>query len=446
MADGSDGIDGTRFRLFPEPGFIPTFRRPSVVTVSSPAGSLGPGPHDNRMYAIEPLGKNLPYGLGLTPYGRSFMSLPPWSGDIVPPAEPDEEGHFDYLTPHDPGFATAHAFGSVRFVLDVWERYFGRPVRWHFSDDYERLEIGVLHGFPNAQAGYGFLELGDFKGDDGITRPFALNFDVIAHEVGHLLLYSTIGLPTALGETPEFYGFHESAADMASLLAVAHFDALIDDLMEQTCGNLYLLNRLNRIGALSKNQQIRLASNRLQMRDLAGRSVDEHLLSQPLTGALWDTWVDLFHEDLLDYGLISRSVEELADEIEYHEELDRLIQPDFDAAYADDPAGFKQAFAKARDQMGRLLAGTWRALGPQRLDYGGLVDLLLRVDDRLNNGRFNRIIARNFALRDIGDYSESLVLGGKASHSNSSRVVRPDRERRLRHLSYRERRAIARGE
>lgn len=446
MAEPGKCVGGTRFRLFPEPGFIPRYRKPSLVTVSSPAGSLGPGPQDDRMYAIAPSGKIQPYGVALSPYGRPFMYLPPWPGRIEPPAEPDDEGHFDHLAPGDPGFATAHAFGSVRFVLDVWERYFGQAVPWHFRADYRRLEMTLLPGFANAQAGYGFLELGDFEGDDGITRPFALNFDVIAHEVGHLLLYSTIGLPTPRGETPEFYGFHESAADMVSLLAVAHFDALIDDLMAQTRGNLYLLNRLNRIGALSKSEQIRLASNRLQMRDFAGRSVDEHTLSKPLTGALWDVLVDLFHEELLRRGLIARSVEELADEAEYRDEFDAAIQPEFDAAHGDDPEGFKRAFAVARDQMGRLLAGAWRSLDPHHLNYGELARLLMSVDERVNAGRFNLIIARNFALRDIGDRSVSLALGGKESHSNSSRVVRPDRGRRLRSLTYRERRAIARGQ
>lgn len=446
MADHGRHPGGTRFRLFPEPGFIAAFREPSVVTVSSKAGTIETGPQDARMYAIEPLGKTLPYGLGLSPYGRSFMYLPPWRDDIATPAEPDREGHFDHLRPGEPGFAAAHAFGAVRFVLDVWEGYFGHKVPWHFAADYPRLEIGLLRGFPNAQAGYGFLELGDFKGEDGVTRPFALNFDVIAHEVGHLMLYSLVGLPTPRGETPEFYGFHESAADLVSLLAVAHFDALIDDLMQQTRGNLYVLNRLNRIGALSKNKQIRIASNRLQMRDLAGRPVDEHELSEPLTGALWDTWVDLFHEDLLRCGLITRSVEELADEVEYQAKFDPIIQQEFDTAYADDPIGFKHAFIRARDQMGRLLAATWRKLRRQRFGYPDLAHFFLAIDERQTDGRFKPIIERNFALRDIGDYSDSLALGVKGSHSNSSRVVRPDRGRRLRSLSYRERRQIARGQ
>ncbi len=125
------------------------------------------------MYAIAPIEKTRPYGFTLTPSGVSHVYLPPWNGAIEPPPAPDPEGHFDHLRPQDPGFLTAHAFGSVRFVLDVWERYFGDGVPWHFAADYPQLEITVLPGFENAQAGYGFLELGDFTADDGVNRPFA---------------------------------------------------------------------------------------------------------------------------------------------------------------------------------------------------------------------------------------------------------------------------------
>jgi hypothetical protein len=444
MADGPRG-GGTRFRLFPEPGFIPAFREPSVVTVSSPAGSLGPGPQDRRMYAIAPLGKRQPYGMARTAYGRPFVYLPPWPGDIEPPAEPGPDGHFDHLRPGDPGFAVAHAFGSVRFVLDVWEGYLGHPLRWHFAEDYDRLEISLLPGFPNAQAGYGFLELGDFAAEDGIARPFALNFDVIAHEVGHLVLFSEVGLPASEGETPEFYGFHESAADLVALLAVAHFDALIDALMEQTHGNLYVPNRLNRIGALSVHRQIRMASTRLQMRDLAGRAVDEHLLSEPLTGALWDIWVDLFHEGLVDRGLIAQSVEELADEIEYHDDLESLIQPDFDAAYGDDPQGFRDAFAAARDEMGRLLAATWQRVVPEGFGYGEVAELMARAGERLPDGDQSRtIIRRNFSLRDIDANLIPIDPEIKPDHGSGSRVLRPKSLDRTVRLSYRERWGIAR--
>jgi len=81
-------------------------------------------------------------------------------------------------------------------VLDIWERYFGRPIEWHFARDYRQLEIVIRPRVDNAYAGYGFLEVGAHPMPDGTLAPFALNFDVMAHELGHLILYSTIGVPS----------------------------------------------------------------------------------------------------------------------------------------------------------------------------------------------------------------------------------------------------------
>ena len=54
--------------------------------------------------------------------------------------------------------------------------------------------------------------------------PFSLNFDVIAHELGHLILYSTIGRTTAATQQGEYYGFQGSGADMSALIASLHFE------------------------------------------------------------------------------------------------------------------------------------------------------------------------------------------------------------------------------
>ena len=124
------------------------------------------------------------------------------------------------------------------------------------------------------------------------------------------------------------------------------------------------------------------------MRDLAGRPVNEHLLAQPLTGALWDTSVDMFHESLVARKLISRSVEELADEVEYNDDLE-TDPARFDAAYADDPEGFKRALSKHGIR--------WAAPGGHVASPGSTAPLLSRSrssaprDRReLNRGRFAR--------------------------------------------------------
>ena len=223
MAGFDPAKRGTRFKLFPQPPFgspVPL----ETVWVSSPVGSVGPGPADKRMYAIDPLCSKRPYGINYGPFGTPFTYFPPWTGPIAPPVLPDGDGHFDYLEPDMPGFELAHLFGCVRFTLDVWEGYFGRPVPWHFRAGYDRLELTVLPDFPNAQAGYGFLEVGRYITDVGAAAPFSLNFDIIAHEAGHLIIYSEIGEPTPTTAVGEYYGFHESAADLVALLAAAQFE------------------------------------------------------------------------------------------------------------------------------------------------------------------------------------------------------------------------------
>src|SRR5436190_2666243 len=215
-------MEGTRFKLFPQPGFLPDFGRPQTVYVSSPAGSLAPGPSGDLAYAVYPIGKSQPYGTEPYPSIQGNVLLPPWRGDILPPAEPDGAGHFDYLEPGTPQFECAHLFGTVRFVLDIWEGYFGRAINWHFAQHYDRLELTIFPAFNNAQTGYGFIEVGGYR-ENGTYQPFSLNFDIIAHEVGHLIIFGEIGVPDPEAAIGEYWGFHESAADLVALVSSLHF-------------------------------------------------------------------------------------------------------------------------------------------------------------------------------------------------------------------------------
>ena len=119
----------------------------------------------------------------------------------------------------------------------------------------------------------------------GALLPYALNFDVMAHELGHLIIYSTIGVPSPSAERGEYYGFQESAADTTALIAALHFESLITHLLEETHGNLYVFNELDRFAELSPHDEIRLASNDVKLSQFTAGWDDEHKLSQPLTGA-----------------------------------------------------------------------------------------------------------------------------------------------------------------
>jgi hypothetical protein len=416
---------GTRFRLYPQPSFAEALVEPETVSVSTPAGHVGPGPSDRRAYTVYPVGKREPYGIGVNPRDNSIL-LPPWSGPIHPPALPDHQGHFDYLEPGTKQFEMAHLFGAVRFVLDVWESYFQRPVRWTFERDYPRMELSILPGLQNAYSGYGFIEVGGHgKGEDFV--PFSLNFDVIAHEVGHAIIYSELGIPDPEAATGEYFGFHESAADLVSLIASLHFNSVVDDLLLATRGNLYTLNQVSRMAELSPGEEIRISSNDRRLSEFTHGWRKEHELSQPLTGAFFDILVDIFHEQLLAAGLITPFVENLSDQLLATPEYAKVMQGLFDEAFAREPHGFKMALLETRDILGTYLAATWTLIETDHLNYVDVAEVFEEVDRQLNGGGFLRLIRGNFDLRDIGwvKVGPQLQPLGADSHAASVRTLVP---------------------
>jgi hypothetical protein len=425
---------GTRFRLFPQPPFSAARREPETVWLSPPAGSLGPGPSDGRMYVVDPIGKRWPYGAPELP-GR------PWLGLIRRPVMPGPDGHFDHLPVGSREFEAAHAYGVIRFVLDAWEPYFSHPIPWPFARHYERLEISLFPALDNARAGYGFIELGSHFTASGEALPFSLNFDVVAHELGHIIVYSEAGMPAHLAADGEYPGFNEAAADLTALVALLHFESVVRDLLELTSGNLYTFNALNRFAELSENEQIRIAGNGRKLSDFALGWSDEHDLSEPLTGAMFDILVDVFHEQLLERRLIAPEVEDLFDRLEREPGQAGIIQSLFDEAFPADPGGFEEALLDARDYLGLALARIWPRLRPDFLTYADVGDAFLEVDRELSGGRYQRAIASNFLWREIGlvRVGPRLTPPDARSHLFSPRTFVPEEGPALARMPYRER-------
>jgi len=441
------GGSATRFRLFPRPPYANPGRPPEIVTISVPPDLIGPGPSDDRLYVIDPVRKNHPYGIVPGPYGTPHLSFPPWRGPTYPPARAGADGHFDRIPIEAPEFAPAHVYGSIRFVLDVWERYFGRPIEWHFARDFDRLEVVMLPAFNNAHVGYGFMEVGANRNADGTVAPFAVNFDVIAHELGHLIIYGTLGVPSRETERGEYFGFQESAADATAMVAGLHFETLVEHLLEDTRGNLYTYNELDRFAELSATEQIRLASNSVTLSQFAAGWDDEHALSQPLTGALFDILVDIFQENLVERGLIARDVADLTEQVKKRPEYAATIQTVFDAAYPGQREGFRAALIEARDYLGVALAETWKRLSPDFFDYEEVATLLLAVDGALSGGRYREEMTESFVWREIGRVKVGPRLSppDKSSHAFSARTLVPEMRQGLPQMSYRERVLLARG-
>jgi hypothetical protein len=407
---------GTRFRLYPQAPVTSAWNRPEIVRVTPPAGSVYPGPADDRMYVADAVDKHLPYDL---------PDLPPYRGPVNPPVPPGPDGHFDYLEPGTRAFMSAHMYGTIRLVLDVWERYLGGAIPWHFAEDFARLELVPVVDWDNAQCGYGFIEAGFARVAGVRSHPFCLDFDVLAHELGHAFIYSLLGLPPADRVTTEYFAFHESAADCTAMIAVLHFDSVVDDLLRNSRGNIYLPNELNRIGELSATEQLRLASHSLTMADVPDRSTpvallsqrDRHTIGLPLTGAVFDVLVEVFQQFLLEEGFIDRELDEMSRQ--GTDVPTELVQNKFDRAYAGRHDAFKAALLDARDYVGRLLAGTWRLLD-WNLTFSGVAAAMLAADVRLTGGAGRNLLIENLRWRDL----ETDLRGSRPIYSRRVAAVR----------------------
>ena len=80
-----------------------------------------------------------------------------FTGPANAPILPGPDGHFDHFEVGTRGFNAAHMYGTLRFVLDIWESYFERKVEWHFSKHFARLDsfpisIGITRNRATASS------------------------------------------------------------------------------------------------------------------------------------------------------------------------------------------------------------------------------------------------------------------------------------------------------
>lgn len=390
---------GTRFRLFAQTPLLEGFEIPETVWLSKKPHEIGPGPADNRMYVVDAIDKQ--------PY--EYPNMPPFLGDVHSPAAAGDDGHFDHLEIGTHQFEAAHMYGTLRFVMDIWECYLGHEIEWSFADTYPYLEIVPWLDWNNAHCGYGFIEAGYRLDDDGRKFPLNMNFDVLAHEFGHAILYSKIGMPTANSASTSYFAYHEAASDMVAIISVLHFDSVVDRLLSDTRGNLYATNELNRVGEESQTRQIRMASNSKKMTDVPDPNTPRnqlsykqiHDISLPMTGALFDLLLEIYQQGLVNHGLISPELDQLSrGPVESDPQLAELIQQQFDNAYSGQHDGFKKALIDSRDLLGQSLTSSWEMLSPD-LSYFLTAKALLNTDILAQNGNIQQKAIEVLQWRDI---------------------------------------------
>ena len=390
---------GTRFRLFPQTPLLKGFETPEIVWVSKTPDEIGPGPADNRMYVVDAIDKE--------PY--EYPNMPPFLGQIHPPAIANDEGHFDHFQIGTHQFEAAHMYGTLRFVMDIWECYLGHEIEWAFADMYPYLEIVPWLDWNNAHCGYGFIEAGYRLDDDKRKFPLNMNFDVLAHEFGHAILYSVIGMPKNDSASTSYFAYHEAASDMVAIISVLHFDSVVDRLLFDTHGNLYAENELNRVGEESQTRQIRMASNSKKMTDVPNPNTPRdqlthkqvHDISLPMTGALFDLLLEMYQQGLVENGLISSELDQLSRGlVEDDLALANLVQQQFNLAYDGQHEGFKKALIDARDFLGKSLATSWSLLEPD-LSYVSTAQALLNTGIVAHNGNFQQKAMEVLQWRNI---------------------------------------------
>jgi hypothetical protein len=359
------------------------------------------------MYAVNPLHKPSPYD---PPY-----YVPPYQGSVHAPAMPGPTGHFDHIPVETEQFRAAHLYGTVRHTLDIWEHYLQRRVVWWHAHTTPEVELVPVVHWNNAQSGPGFIEMGQRPNQLGRLQPFCLNYDVMAHETGHAILFAEIGVPSPEQVSNAFLAFHESFADLVSLIGVLHFDSVAERLLQQTNGNLYVLNLVSRIGEISNTQQIRLADNLATMDEVAditlaadGRWIDpaglnrnQHSVAEPLTGAVFDILVDFYQEGLVARGLIHPSHdargwtrEEVAASMD-------AVQHESARALARFTAGFYAALAEARFLVGRCMAHVMLTIRPETLDFHRVAARFLEAAAALGQARLLPDLLDDFLWRGI---------------------------------------------
>jgi hypothetical protein len=420
MAFAAPLPERVRLRIFPQSPLGGGLPRLATITVSPRVGTVGPGPSDRRMYALEAPDKR-PY----TP--DRAQAVPPWRGPIAPPTPPSRTGHFDHLVPGEPGFRAVHLYGCARFALDVWEQHLGAPVQWHFARHFERLELIALRDWPNAHMGYGFLEAGERRVGRGVAD-YALNFDVIGHEIGHALMMAFAGTVRPDRVTGDYEALHEASADWAAMIASLHLTPVIEELLESTRGDLDTANRLNRFAELSSTRQIRLANNRRTMWDFAAGWTSEHEIAQPLIAALFDAFVEIYKEVLVRHGAIPRALDDLADMAEREPAWRGRVRAGFARAYSRHPERFHAAVAEARGIAAAMMVGLWRRADPTRFRLADIGPILAEVDAIRFGGALRPIVMGCLARRGIGivPLGPRLRPPGRNSHLHSERTMALD--------------------
>ena len=347
---------GTRFLVFPQLRTLSDFADPVLVYVDTAPGNIGPGPEDERMYVVDAIGKRPYFENGVQRTGPPYRGRT--SGRV---AAADGAGHFDHIKPvarTDREFSAAMMYAAIRCTLTVWEHYLGRRVPWYFREDYPRLEVIPRVASSTAYSRPGYIECG-YDDPGRRSGPFAENFDIVSHEVGHMILREVVGHPRH-PEAVECRAREEASADLVAMVALLHFEAAVKHLLDRTHGDLFSANVLSRIGELSEKRTVRRAFSDATLQTIAWDPNPDsfrYALAAPLIAGSFNILVLMYQDALTRRGAIPRSLARASVDTG---RTSPDIQRQFQRHYRDRAPLFTDALIEARDRFAMLLARAWQ--------------------------------------------------------------------------------------
>jgi hypothetical protein len=221
---------------------------------------------------------------------------------VLPAARPDRTGAFPAFEIEDPRFHQLNAYAIAERATSLVESELGRLLNWGFEAS--RL-IVLPHAGYLANAFYEedthSLQLYSFRQPDGTVYHTSLVHDIVAHETGHALLDAVRDRYTE-GNHRETAAVHEAIGDMAAVFAAFSHEVVRSQFLASAGPTL---RGPNLVAAIAEDFESSV-DGALALRDLARpvdaavlrNTTDPHVLSQRLSGALWEALIRIHEVNL----------------------------------------------------------------------------------------------------------------------------------------------------
>ncbi len=391
---------------------VPVFIKDPKVALENPAlgvqeievrreAGLADGPTSSRVVIVDYNGDTQQVNSPVAwDEKKRWFYVPLGSGEPLPTAPPDfdiekyskmsqakktvlQENYEAFIKKAvaNPWFHQLNAWAVVQHVLEFYEepQAMGRPIPWGF--DGNRLIVVPHAGYKN-NAFYDHasksLQL-YYYGDRTNLCYTCLSHDIIAHETGHAILDGIRPLylqPTSI----QTAAFHEYIGDLTAILLALFNKDLRQFVAEKTKGNMAHADMLAGLARqFAEEVQGRdYLRNAINCKTIAKvkMSLSPHLISQVLTGAMFDILIGITQKHL-DKNLPPNSSGGSVDESDA--EMDAPVE-NVEAADGQPVTGDlvtpKEAFWRAADRIRRVALQPLDLCPPcdiQFLDYARAV-------------------------------------------------------------------------